>query len=80
MDRRGLPGWDKVARLAAALVGTKGLCVTAGQVAEIGRLWAELDPADRRQTSFAASGVGRQARGRFARRYRSGHVGVETSR
>ena len=45
VDQRGLPGWDKVAWLAAALVSTKGLCVTcvtAGQVAEIVRLGGEL--------------------------------------
>ena len=79
MDRRGLPGWDRVARLATALVSTKGLCVTAGQVADIVRLWGELDPADRRPTSFTPSGVPRESRGRFARKYRSGHVGVEAT-
>ena len=79
VDRRGLPGWDRVARLAEALLATKGLCVTAGQVADIVRLWEALDPVDRRPTSFAPSGLPREARGRFARKYRSGHVGVEAT-
>ena len=79
VDRRGLPGWDRVAQLVEALLSTKGLCVTAGQVANIIRLWEALDPVDRHPTSFASSGLPREARGRFARRYRSGHIGVEAT-
>lgn len=79
VDRRGVPGWDKVARLATALLATKGLCVTNSQVAEIVRLWEALDPVDRRPTSFSPTGLPKEPRGRFARKYRSGHIGVEAT-
>ena len=79
VDLRGLPSWDRVAHLSEALLSTKGLCVTAGQVANIVRLWEALDPVDLRPTSFPSSGLPREARCRFARRYRSGHVGVEAT-
>ena len=37
---------DHVARLAAALHPTTGLCATDGQVADIVRIWEALDPID----------------------------------
>lgn len=78
LDRRGLPGWDKVDRLAAVLLETRGLSVSGVQANRIRELWSTLDPMDRRPLEFGGLPRRTRVRGRFQRRYRTGgHVGVE---
>ena len=78
MDRRGLPGWGAVDRLAACLLASSGLALTHTQADRIGELWALLEPADRKALKFGGLPRRTQVRGRFHRRYRTGgYAGVE---
>ena len=78
LDRRGLPGWDSVDRLAAVLLESRGLAVTDVQAARIRELWHKLEPADRRPLEFGGLPRRTKVRGRFQRRYRTGgYAGVE---
>lgn len=77
-DYAGIPGWDKVDALAEALLGLRGLSVTATQAEKIKSLYAKLTDFDRAPLTYEAK-QRKVARGRFARSKgnRSGHVGEE---
>jgi hypothetical protein len=78
VDSQGIPGWEKVDRLARALLRPRGLCVTNLQAAEIQQLYSELLDYDKKPLTFQPRKM-KPTRGRFARRkqYRVGHVGIE---
>ena len=78
VDSQGIPGWEKVDRLARALLRLSGLCVTNTQAAEIQQLYSELLDYDKKPLTFQPRKM-KPTRGRFARRkqYRVGHVGIE---
>lgn len=77
VDSHGITGWDKVDRLARALLSLSGLSVTNAQAAEIQKLYCELEECDKRPLSFSPRNL-KPTRGRFARtKYRVGHVGIE---
>ena len=42
LDSHGVPGWNKVDKLARALLELEGLCVTTSQAANIKKLYDEL--------------------------------------
>ena len=70
VDSRGIPGWEKVDRLARALLKLEGLCVTNAQAQEIDTLYSQLITFRPRQV--------KQARGRFARsKNRVGHDTID---
>ena len=78
VDSQGIPGWERVDRLARALLRPCGLCVTNTQAAEIQQLYSELLDYDKKPLTFQPRKM-KPTRGRFARRkeYRVGHVGIE---
>ena len=78
LDRRGRPSWDVVGQLAAVLLESRGLAITAVQADRIRQLWGRLEPADRQRLQFGGLPFRTKVRGRFKRRYRSdGYTGVE---
>ena len=48
VDSQGIPGWEKVDRLARALLCLSGLCVTNTQAAEIQQLYSKLLDYDKK--------------------------------
>uniref|UniRef100_UPI00358E8398 uncharacterized protein n=1 Tax=Myxine glutinosa TaxID=7769 RepID=UPI00358E8398 len=77
VDAKGIPGWDKVDKLAQALVELSGLCVTNAQAKIIKSLYGQLVDYDTRPLIFKAR-VRNPPSGRFARmKGSSGHFGVE---
>ena len=75
IDHRGIPGWEKVDRLAKALLSLKGLCVTNTQAEELKTLYSELLDYDRRPITFQPRQI-KRTRGRFARS-KKGYAGVD---
>ena len=79
MDSRGVPGWDKVDKLAEALINMEGLFVTNAQAEVVKQLYDNLLDYDKEPLKYHPMyQTPRSTHGRFARKYRSGHVGVET--
>lgn len=77
VDSRGIPGWEKVDRLARALLKLEGLCVTNAQAQEIDILYSQLMEFDKKPITFRPRQV-KQARGRFARsKNRVGHDTID---
>ena len=66
LDSRGIPGWDKVERLARALLSLKGLSISTEQASNISSLYAELDSHDKKPLVFTKR-YSYKAKGRFAR-------------
>ena len=75
IDYRGIPGWEKVDRLARALLNLKGLCVTNTQAEELKTLYSQLLDYDKRPITFQARQI-KRTRGRFARS-KTGYAGVD---
>ena len=71
------PGWDKVDQLADALVELQGLSVTNAQAVNIKSLDNALVDYDKQPIKYRPM-FQRDPRGRFGRKYKTGHVGVET--
>ena len=65
-DTHGIPGWEKVDRLARALLHLRGLCVTNTQAAEVQQLYSELSDYDKKPLTFQPRKI-KPTRGRFAR-------------
>ena len=77
LDYRGIGGWEKVDRLARALVNLKGLCVTNAQAEELKMLYSQLLDYDKKPVTFQPRQIKRM-RGRFARsKNRVGFAGVD---
>ena len=64
-DSKGIPGWDKVDRLARALMKVKGISLSDEQTKTIGTLYNDLDEFDKKPIQFE-SVVRKAPRGRFA--------------
>ena len=75
LDSRGIPGWDRVGKLARALIGIEGLGIAKSQVLKIQKLYEELHTYDKRPLVFKPMHHG-VPRGRFARS-KSGHIGLD---
>ena len=76
VDSAGLPGWDKVTRLAEALVDL-GPYVTNAEVDKIKRLHDDLHEYDRRGLTFTPHF--KKGKGRFKQsKNRSAHIGIES--
>ena len=77
VNRQGIPGWDKVDRLAVELLSLKGISVMKKQAERVIHLYDELDEYDKRPLTYK-SVIWKPSAGRFARsKHRSGHVGTE---
>ena len=77
VDSRGIPGWEKVDRLARALLNLKGLCVTNAQAEELKTLYSQLLDYDKRPITFQPQKI-KRTRGRFARsKNRVEYAGVD---
>ena len=77
VDSRGVPGWEKVDRLARALLDLKGLCITNAQAQEIKTLYSQLLEYHKKPLTFQPRQV-KQPRGRFGRsKYRVGHARID---
>ena len=79
VDSQGIPGWDRVNKLAEALLSLSGLVVTNAQARNIKALYDSLVDPDKKPLIFKPHLI-RKPRGRFARQkgsHHSGHVGVE---
>ena len=76
VDARGILGWDRVDKLAKALITLEGLAVTTSQAQEIELLYNRLVEYDRRPIQFQPRPQ-RPSRGRFSRKKTSGHKSVE---
>jgi hypothetical protein len=74
VDALGIPGWDKVGKLATALLALDGH-VTNKQVAEITQLYHNLDEYDKKALAFPPRY--KKAKGRFLKKKSSGHIGTE---
>jgi hypothetical protein len=70
----GIPGWDKVGKLASALLALDGH-VTNKQATEIARLYHNLEDYDRKALVFTP--IAKKANGRFLKKKASGHIGTE---
>ena len=78
VDSKGLPGWDRVDKLAEALINMEGLFVTNAKAEQVKRLYDNLLHYDKQPLKYQPMYQQHSSRGRFARKYRSGHVGVES--
>lgn len=78
VDSQGLPGWDKVDKLAEALINLQGLFVTNSQAQVVKRLYKNLLDYDKEPLKYPAIYQTHSTRGRFAHKYCLGHVGVES--
>ena len=78
LDSRGFPGWDKVDKLAEALINMEGLFVTNAHAEVVKQLYENLLDYDKAPLKYSPMYQTHSTRGRFARKYRSGHVGVES--
>ena len=65
LDYRGIGGWEKVDRLARALVNLKGLCVTNAQAEELKMLYSQLLDYDKKPVTFQPRQI-KRTRGRFS--------------
>ena len=54
---RGIPGWDRVDKLTAALLKLSGLCVTNAQASEIQALYRNLLEHDRKPLTYVSTKV-----------------------
>ncbi len=79
VDSLGIPGWDKVDRLATALLDLRGMCVSASQAEQIKRLYNDLAEFDRRPLVFKLRKPKVDRPGRFGKRkfHHSGHATVD---
>lgn len=75
-DSRGISGWDRVEKLARALVSLSGLSVSTSEAKEIERLYDDLLDYDKRPLVFQPV-VHKPPKGRFARTKRSNHPSVD---
>ena len=74
-DAAGLPGWDKVNKLAEVLL-TVTSYVTDAQIDKIKQLYDDLEEFDRRPLKFPPRY--KKAKGRFKQtKNRSAHIGIE---
>ncbi len=78
VDSKGLPGWDRVDKLAEALINMEGLFVTNPKAEEVRHLYDNLLEYDKQPLKYHPMYQQNSSHGRFARKYRSGHVGVES--
>lgn len=76
VDSRGIPGWDRVDKLARALIKLRGLCVTNTQASEIKKLYHNLLAFDKRPLVFSRRAL-QAPRGRFARSKGQAIIGVD---
>lgn len=76
IDSRGIPGWDRVEKLARALINLRGLSVSSTQAAEIKELYSNLLEFDKKPLVFKARLLS-SPRGRFGRSKGKSHVGVD---
>jgi hypothetical protein len=73
-DSKSIGGWDKVDRLAAALLESEGLSMSAAEVDRIVGLHHDLTDYDKKSLEYSRNL--KPSHGRFARS-KSGHVGLE---
>lgn len=76
VDSRGIPGWERVDKLARALIKLRGLCVTDTQASEIKKLYHSLLDFDKKPLVFSPRKL-QAPRGRFARSKGQAIVGVD---
>lgn len=76
VDSRGIPGWDRVDRLARALLSLSGLSVTNTQASQIQHLYEDLAEYDKRPLVFKPR-AHPPSRGRFGRSKRGSHISVD---
>ena len=76
VDSRGIPGWDRVDKLTAALLKLSGLCVTNAQAAEIQALYRNLLEHDRKPLTYPPRSL-KPPQGRFTRSNSKSHIGVD---
>jgi hypothetical protein len=74
VDASGIPGWDKVGKLANALLALDSH-VTNKQAGEIKQLYLNLDEYDKKPLMFSPRY--KKAKGRFLKKKKTGHVGTE---
>nr|CAB3262884.1 uncharacterized protein LOC100184639 [Phallusia mammillata] len=80
VDASGLPGWDKVDKLAAVLVDLEGQAVPDNVCQEIVSLWGNLNVGDKRPLRFVPNFPVTSGTGRFRRtKRRSHHVGAQSA-
>ena len=72
----GIPGWEKVDKLAQALVQLSGLSVSNEEARNIQLLYSQLDDYDKSPLTFTLHQRPSASRGRFARS-KKGHTTVE---
>ncbi|PIK44872.1 hypothetical protein BSL78_18257 [Apostichopus japonicus] len=73
-DSRGIPGWEKVAALAQALLDLKGISLTSSDAKKIIKLYDDLADYDKQPLTYRLRM--KASRGRFARS-KHGYVGAE---
>lgn len=76
VDSRGIPGWERVDKLARALVKLRGLSVSNAQASEIRELYNNLLEFDKRPLVFSPA-VRQAPRGRFARSKGQSIIGMD---
>lgn len=76
IDSRGIPGWDRVDKLARALIDLHGLSVTKMQASAIKKLYHNLLDFDKRPLVFSPRKF-QAPRGRFARSKGQAITGVD---
>ena len=76
-DPRGISRWDKVGKLAEALVELTGLAVSAAQAERIKALCDALDYYDKKAIKVRLRSQQPQLRGRLCSQKRTGHTTKE---
>ena len=75
-DSRRISGWDKVDKLADALLKLRGLCLSDRDAEKIKSLYDDLIDYDKQPLVFRTRQV-RPSSGRFGRSKRTGHATVD---
>ena len=66
VDSLGIPGWEKVDKLAQALVQLSGLSISNKEARNIQLLYRQLDDYDKNPLTFTLHQKPRPSRGRLA--------------
>ena len=75
VDSRGVSGWQKVDKLARALLRMDGLSIQASEANEVVQLYDQLEPFDKKPLTYK-SVLKKVSSGRFGSRKRLRHVGI----
>ena len=78
-DPRGIPGWERVAKLATKLLDVTGIAPTTKQAEQIKNLYNALHTFDKKAIEVRLK-LQTHLRGRFCSKKHSGHTTIQQMR